>query len=164
MTGNSGHRGRPTTAAAAALPVVRPHYRFSCAIGAGAARRPDSSPEEERGLLAAAAGNDQRRDSTERRGGGLWPHLKHMSLLILLLCGQWLRRLVVGVVVVFSFLSLPKKAIIVDTPTHSLFQFRRSVKIFIVLSRVEMLKHFSILIIFTVGGQSIRDSRRRHVI
>ena len=52
-SGNPGHRGRP-------LPVVRPHYRFSCAIG-GAAFRLQSRDGEGRGggLLAAAAGNDQ---------------------------------------------------------------------------------------------------------
>ena len=57
---------RPTTAAAS-LPVVRPHYRFSSAIGGGGFQTHFEG--EGGGLAAAAAGNDQRLDCDQEREG-----------------------------------------------------------------------------------------------
>ena len=109
-SGNPGHRGRP-------LPVVRPHYRFSCAIG-GAAFRLQSRDGEGRGggLLAAAAGNDQ----SVSGEGPHWPHLKHMSLLILLLSSRPMATAARRSSSSFLSFLVPKNAIIVASPTHPL--------------------------------------------
>ena len=92
-------------------------------LSAAAASRLTSRGRRGGRLAAAAAGNDQRLDcDQEREGGereseGHWPHLKHMSLLILLLRDRWpRRRRRRRRSSSFLSFSVPKNAITVSSP------------------------------------------------